>query len=288
MSLTDPDFIKKLETLYLLARKVLGGDLKADRKSQRKGAGIIFSDYSEYVFGDDYRSIDWTIYARLEQLVVKLFELEEDVPVFLLLDISRSMEAKLDYAKQLTAALGYIALNNLDKLAVYGITENLTPLFQLGHGRARSIPFLRTLNDVSCAGSDTDFTQSLRQFQSRYKRAGICVLISDFFTPHGYEEGLKFLRWAKHDVYCLQVLDPLEMTCDWRGDVEMECVETHARRRITVSPREVERYEIALREWNQALERECGRRKIGFARTTTEIPFEHVIQTILRRGGLIA
>ncbi|MHC4887714.1 MAG: DUF58 domain-containing protein, partial [Planctomycetota bacterium] len=117
---------------------------------------------------------------------------------------------------------------------------------------------------------------------------GICVVLSDFFTPHGYEEGLKFLRWARHDVYCLQVLTPEELTCDWKGDVEMECVETGQRRQITVSPREVELYEQAMQQWNERLEHECARREIGFARASTEVPFEFIIQTILRRGGLVA
>ena len=75
MLLTDPEFIKRLEMLHLLSRKVLGGTLKADRKSNKKGSGILFADYAEYNYGDDYRSIDWNIYARLEELVVKLFEI---------------------------------------------------------------------------------------------------------------------------------------------------------------------------------------------------------------------
>ena len=67
--LTDPEFLKRLETLYLLTRKVLGGSMRADRRSTRKGSGINFADYAEYHYGDDYRHVDWNIYARLEALV---------------------------------------------------------------------------------------------------------------------------------------------------------------------------------------------------------------------------
>ncbi|NLX25993.1 MAG: DUF58 domain-containing protein, partial [Lentisphaerae bacterium] len=86
--LTDPEFLKRLETLFLLTRKVLGGSMRADRRSQRKGSGINFADYAEYHFGDDYRHVDWNIYGRLESLVVKLYEIEEDVTVHFLLDCS--------------------------------------------------------------------------------------------------------------------------------------------------------------------------------------------------------
>ena len=119
--LTDPSFIKKLDSLYLLARKVLSGSLQADRKSSKKGTGITFADYAEYYLGADYRSIDWRVFAKFENLVIKLFEVEEDATIYILLDHSRSMASKFDYARQLTAALGYIALNCLDRLAVYGL-----------------------------------------------------------------------------------------------------------------------------------------------------------------------
>lgn len=79
--LTDPAFIRRLDSLYLLARKVLGGSLQADRRSTRKGTGITFADYAEYYHGADYRAIDWRVYARFESLVIKLFELEEDATV---------------------------------------------------------------------------------------------------------------------------------------------------------------------------------------------------------------
>ena len=94
--LTDPAFIRRLDSLYLLARKVLGGTLQADRKSTKKGTGITFADYAEYYYGADYRAIDWRVFAKFESLVIKLFELEEDATIYLLVDCSNSMENKFD------------------------------------------------------------------------------------------------------------------------------------------------------------------------------------------------
>ena len=113
-------------------------------------------------------------------------------------------------------------------------------------------------------------------------------VVSDFFTPDGYDSALDLLQWAGHDVYCLQVVDPAELTCDWKGDVDLECVETGRRRQLTVGPQEAARFAEVIAEWNERLAKECARREIGFFRTTTEIPFQDVIQKILRRGGLVA
>jgi len=288
MKLTDPEFIKRLDSLYLLARKVLGGTLQADRKSTKKGAGVTFADYSEYYYGADYRAIDWRIFARFESLVVKLFELEEDATIYLLVDASRSMESKFLYARQLAAALGYIGLNSLDRVAVYTLGETLTPLLDACRGRGNVLPLLRGLEHAQTHPGDTRFNACCRVFQARHTRRGMVLVLSDFLFPEGFDDGLKFLGFHGHDVYALQVQDKQDTECDLKGDVDLECVETLARQRVTVSPREAKMYEQAVANWNESLRLCCARQRIGLASTTPEAPFERVIQDILRRGGLVA
>jgi uncharacterized protein (DUF58 family) len=287
-NLTDPLFIRKLEMLSLLTRKTLGGSLKADRKSTKKGSGTTFADYSEYNFGDDYRSIDWNIYARLENLVIKLFELEEDLHVYIFLDLSLSMTPKLDYARQLAAALSYIALNNLDRLTIYGLSDTLHTILRPAHGRARIFPMLDSLQNAQCYGHGTRIEKCIKTFQARSQRRGMCVLLSDFFVPNGLEQALDLLLWSKHDVFCLQVVDPADEKCEWRGDIDFHCVETDRQKRVTVGPAEAARFTEAVRQWQEELYRNCARRGIGLARASLEVPFEEVIQNILRRGGLVA
>ncbi len=286
--LTDPAFIRRLDSLYLLARKVLGGSLQADRRSTKKGTGLTFADYAEYYFGADYRSIDWRVFARFESLVIKLFELEEDATIYLLLDCSRSMQSKFLYTRQLAAALGYIALNSLDRLAVYGLGDSLQPLLQPCRGRGNVLQFLRALEEAETFAGDTRFNICSRVFQARHRRRGMVVALSDFLFPSGFDEGLRFLQYHKHDVYCLQVQDDTDTRCDWKGDVELNCVETAQRQRVTISAREARAYETAVADWNGELKQACARRGIGLASTTPELPFESVIQDILRRGGLVA
>jgi uncharacterized protein (DUF58 family) len=285
--LTSPDFIKRLESLYLLARKVLNGSLQANRKTAKKGSGITFADYAEYNQGDDYRAIDWRVYARMDSLVIKLFELEEDAHVYVMVDLSRSMASKSLYARQLAAALGYIALASLDRLVVYGIADELKTIQAASHGRGKVLAMLRSLEAAECFGVDSSFNACMRSFQARHKRRGICIVISDFLFPDGFEDGMRFLRWNRHDVFCLQVQDDNDLKCAWKGDVELECVETGARRRVTVTPAEAARYETLVRDWNAGLAHCCARHEAGLVSTTPEIPFDDVVQNILRRGGLV-
>ncbi|MEM9186719.1 MAG: DUF58 domain-containing protein, partial [Planctomycetota bacterium] len=259
----------------------------------KKGAGVTFADYSEYYYGADFRAIDWRVFARFESLVVKLFELEEDATIYLLVDTSRSMggsdsSKKFLYARQLAAALGYIGLNSLDRVAVYALGETLTPIMDACRGRGNVLPLLRGLEEAPTQPGDTRFNACCRVFQARHTRRGLVVVLSDFLFPEGFDDGLKFLGFHGHDVFALQVQDDLDTKCDLKGDVDLECVETGQRQRVTVSPKEARQYEQAVADWNESLRRSCARLRVGLASTTPEAPFERVVQDILRRGGLVA
>lgn len=286
--LTDSDFLKRLETLFLLTRKVLGGSMRADRRSSRKGSGINFADYAEYHYGDDYRHVDWNIYGRLEALVVKLYELEEDVTVHFILDCSPSMETKALFAKQVTAALAYIALACHDRVCIHSAADQLGVLLRSAHGRGKVFPMLRAIEDAPLSGKTTDLSACARAFQRQVKRPGVCVLVSDFFVPGGYAEAIKLLQWGKHDVFCIQTLASEEMTCDWKGDIDLECCESGERRKVTVTAADAARYEQALRDWNAGLKQECARRGVGFVQAVSDVPFDRVVEVILRKGGLVA
>ncbi|MFT4176822.1 MAG: DUF58 domain-containing protein [Luteolibacter sp.] len=287
-SLTDPAFIRQLEALNLLARRVLRGSLQADRRTERRGTGITFADYAPYNFGDDYRAIDWKIYARTEELLIKLFEIEEDTTVYILLDCSRSMETKFDYARKLAAALGYIGLNGMDRVVVHGMAERLTTIVDSARSRSQMFSFLRDLEGAETFGTDTNFSVCARSFQARRRKKGVVLVISDFLFPNGYEDGLKFLQWSGHDVFALQVHDPADLECPWLGDLEIECVETSTTQRVTITEKEAKAYQETVAAWNEGLRVECARRGVGLASTTSAVPFEVVIQAMLRKGGLVA
>ena len=120
--LLPPDLMAQLERLELVTRKVFRGRMKGERRSKRKGQSVEFADFRSYVPGDDLRSLDWNLYARLDKLIVKLFLEEEDLHFFTLIDDSLSMDfgspTKLEYAKQLAAALGFIGLIRTDRVRI--------------------------------------------------------------------------------------------------------------------------------------------------------------------------
>lgn len=288
MLLTDPAFIKKLEMLSLLARKVLNGELRADRRSTRKGSGTEFADYQEYYPGDDFRNVDWNIAARLEQLVIKLFEIEEDITFHIFLDLSHSMKSKLHYCKQLAAALGYITLHNHDRVSVYGISSELGTVLNPAHGKGRTFSMLEALQKSATYGHDTDLESTVRSFMARNRKPGFCIIISDFLSSHGYTKALDLLKHGRHDVFAIQVLSGEELDWIHKGDLELICPETQETKRVTITPEDIKAYLNLMQEWNHQLNKECRRRGIGIIQTDTKVPFEEIIQNILHRGGLIA
>ncbi len=288
MLLTDPDFVRRLEALYLLARKVLGGSLQADRKSTRKGSGITFADHAEYALGDDYRSIDWRVYARLETLMIKLFEIEEDTTVHIILDCSRSMESKFLHARQIAASLAYIALSSMDRVVIHSMGQTLETILPHTHGRGKLMTMLQAMQDTPCSGNDSRFSELTRELLVRYRRRGMVIVVSDFLFAEGYETGLQRLQWFGHEVYGLQVLDDQDTRCTLRGDMDLTCVETGNARRVTITATEAAAFEKAMANWNESLKSQCAKMGIGLTQTTTDVPFDQVIQAILHRGGLVA
>src|SRR5690606_36178575 len=178
----DEAFLRKLEQLELLARKIFRGLLRGERTSAQRGRGQEFSDFRHYWPGDDFRHVDWNIYSRLDQLFLKLHASEEDLTLHLVVDTSASMAfgepSKFDHARRLAAALGYIALDNLDRVGVSVFAEGLgasLPAIRARHGFSRLLGFLRALE---CSGR-TRFDSALRDFAARTRHPGVVILVSD-------------------------------------------------------------------------------------------------------------
>src|SRR6201992_1353896 len=127
--LLDPEFLHKLEQLELVSRKIFVGRMKGERKSKLRGSSVEFADHRNYAIGDDLRHIDWNVYGRLDRLFLKLFLEEEDLHFYTLLDTSLSMDfgdpTKLQYGKQVAAALSFIGLVNHDRIMLDTFSSGL-------------------------------------------------------------------------------------------------------------------------------------------------------------------
>jgi uncharacterized protein (DUF58 family) len=297
--LFDEAFLHKIDRLSLVVRKRRTGQLHGERRSTRKGTSVEFADYRNYARGDDLRRVDWNIYARLEKPFVKLFEEEEDLTIHLLLDASRSMDwpvgsaaptHKWRYALQTAAALGYIALSSGDRLFVAALQEDNRVSSPARYGPARgkgqALPLIRYLGDQAVAGT-TDLNRALRDYAFAARRPGLAILISDLFSPGGYEDGLSTLLARGHEAIVLHVLAPDEANPRLAGDLKLVDVESGHEQEVTIDAGMRALYRQRLAAWQREHQQWCGQRGVAYIPVVTDTPFDQLILYHLRRRGLV-
>ncbi len=286
----EPEFLRKLESLSVVARKVFMGQLVGERTNPKKGRSVEFADYRGYQMGDDFRYVDWNIYGRLEKLFVKLFREEEDLTFHLLVDASQSMAfgdpSKFEYALKIVAALSYIGLANLDRVSLYFFNAHTQKRTGPLRGKHQIFSIFQVLEEMSCSG-ETQFDRFIRNYALEAKIPGVAIVISDLLDPGGYTEGLLALRYHKYDVFLVQVVCEDELFPPWQGDLKLVDSETTEKWDITITPELLEHYGETCHKYFQGIENFCRRHEIDYLRTSTSIPFEDLILKYLRQGGLV-
>jgi uncharacterized protein (DUF58 family) len=288
--LFDEAFLARLESLAIAARKIQGGRTRAERRSRKTGSGIEFADHREYAAGDDFRYLDWNVYGRSERLLVRLFEEEEDLSVYVLLDVSRSMAfgspSKLVYGKRLAAALAYVALASLDRVSITTFDRAVIARLPPTRGRSRIFRVFRFLEDQTIGGR-TGLGDAMRAFVAQNKRRGVALLISDLYDPAGFEEGIDTLRFHKYEPHVLRLVDPVEERPPLHGDVRLVDDETGETREVTVTPRVLDRYQRAHAAYRRRIEVFCADKQVGHHMLRTDVPFDEAVLRVLRRGGVV-
>jgi uncharacterized protein (DUF58 family) len=284
-------FLKKLETLSVVSKKLFAGRLKGERRSIRRGQSVEFADFRDYSQGDDYRHIDWNAYARLEGLFLKLFVEEEDLHVHLLLDRSKSMDFgsphKLEFAGRAVAALAYIGLANLDRVSVSAFSEEGLRTLPFQHGKQNIFSVIEFLERLTPGGA-TGLTRSIDEFVRQARHKGIVVLISDFLSEDGFQPALTRLRYSKFEPIALQVLSPDEVNPPLGGDWSFIDSENGAKVDLSLGPRAVTLYKQRLRSYCEELDTFCRQRDIASLRAGTDHDFEDLILRYFRAAALIA
>jgi uncharacterized protein (DUF58 family) len=290
MSLLEPDFLRKLEQLSIVSKRAFSGQLKGEKRSTKRGTSIEFADYRDYSHGDDLRRIDWNTFARLDRLFLKLFMEEEDLHIYLLLDASRSMDfgspKKLDYARRVAAALGYVGLSKYDRVGAAVFGERLRGRLAPVRGRGQSFTLFDFLQKAQPDG-ETSFARSLKEYALQTRRPGVAVVISDFFNSD-YEEGLKSLLARRFQITLVHVMDDAELRPDLLGDLKLVDSETGEEREISVSPGLLREYQASVDQFCGGLQRFSSRYGMDYIRATTSTPFEDLVLKYLRRTGLVA
>jgi uncharacterized protein (DUF58 family) len=292
--LFDGDFLKKLEYLSLVSRRVFRGQLLAQRRTMQLGGGIEFADHREYTPGDDFRYLDWNVFARHDELLLKRFQEEEDLHVYILLDCSASMSVgsppKFDYARRVAAALAYIALADLDRVAVVAFAGDVVADFPLTRGKARILSLLKFLERLPPRGTSTDLKRSAQSFVHRMQglRRGLAVVVSDLFDANGFQPGLDVLRHHRYEPHVVQLFDRAEADPGFKGDLELLDVETGALEKVTVTERNLRQYREVFNAYLESVRQYCSTYGISANRTTTEVPFDELILRMMRTAGAVA
>ena len=288
--LFDEQFLKKLEYLHVVSRKIFTGGARAERKMRKVGSGIEFADHRRYTWGDDFRYIDWNVYGRIDKLLLRLFEEEEDLHIYILLDCSKSMligtPLKLHYAMQVGAALSYIGLANLDRVAIMPFSERLLGRLPPARGKGRIFKVFEFLRNAP-AGGDTALAPCVKSFVHQNKRRGLVVVISDYYDPTGFEEAINTLRYNKYEPFVLQVYDQKEANPSLHGDLALVDCETGTVKEVTITRALLEAYQREHERYCGELAEFCTARAIPYFRTHTNIPFDDLVLRIFRTGGFL-
>jgi uncharacterized protein (DUF58 family) len=288
--LFDDDFQRKLDYLALISKRVFAGRMRAERRTKKSGSGVEFADHRDYQPGDDFRYLDWNVYQRFDRLLLRLYEEEEDLAIYFIVDASASMAfgdaKKLRYAKRVAAALAYVGLANLDRVSIVSTTDRVLERMPATRGKARIFKVFRFLRELEPEGQ-TNLEDALKAFVAQNKRRGLVVLASDLYDPHGFERGINVLRYNKFDPFVVHIVDPGEAKPNLSGDVLLYDCETGDEREVTVTAKVLERFREIYDQYLADIERFCTSKQVPYIRADVNIPFDELILRVFRRGGFL-
>jgi uncharacterized protein (DUF58 family) len=286
-SYIDPAALMQIRSLELRAKAVVEGFFSGLHRSPYHGFSVEFTEYRQYVPGDDPRYLDWRLYARSDRFYVKRFEDETNLRCHLILDTSKSMSfgslgyTKADYAKTLCATLGYFLNTQRDAVGLVRFDEQIEEFiparYRVGHLRRLMLALERP-----AAGEATDLGKPLDQVAEQVRKRGMLVLVSDLLAPlDELETKLAYFRARGHEVVLFQTLDPAEMTLGF--DEATLFYDVESGREIYVDPALARKqYVERLTAHLDAVQATCDKLAIDVYRLTTDMPLETALGEFLR------
>lgn len=277
------DFLKELDKFSLVVRKRVTSNYSGPKRSIAQGRGIIFKEHRIYAPGDDIRAVDWKVYARTDDLYIKVFEEERNFTVHTIIDASDSMKfgkkvSKFDYASMIGVGFAYLAIKDNNKFQFSTFAEKLE-VFQSKRGMAHLGTMINHLNSVKTKGF-SKISESMIQYKKLVGSRSLLVLVSDFLID------IKEIRKAiytlgDHEIKIVQILDPVEKKLDMEGDFRLKDSETHSILRTFISPRQRVNYQKMLEEHSSEIEKTCSKLGIGFYQIITDTPIFDAFYRIL-------
>lgn len=286
--LLPPTLVARLARLQMATRRPLVGGLLGDHRSPRFGSSLDFSDYRQYQPGDDLRRLDMNAYARLDRLLLKLFEAEDDIVVRLLIDTSASMAgAKLTRAAQFAAAIGVVALTNRDVVSVHTFprpsgTAAHGPRYLGPSGQAALFDRLAGLE----AAGETPFVSAALDLLARPGPPGMTVVISDLLTTE-WDAAIRRLPARRGDLVVIHVLDRADITPEFIGDLQLVDAETGATVDVSVSAQVAEDYAALAQRWLDEVSGRVRRTGAAYVRTFTDADVADAVVSAFTGSGVL-
>lgn len=294
--LFDNRTLHMLEQMMLMAPRVRAGMFSGERRSIKRGSSLEFADYRNYNRGDDLRRLDWNIFGRTGRPVTKVFENEEDLAVHIIIDMSKSMawpeegegpmdENKSVYARRLAAGLASVSLASNDLLRVTALCNGKAVQYGPARGRAHSVRIRNFIAGLEADGV-TDLNDALRDYAMQTKRPGLCIIISDMFSPTGHMDGLNALLNKGYEVAVFHVLSPDEVTPKIGGDLRLVDVETGASQEVSIDEGMRQLYMQNLANWRDGMKKDLTKRGMHYLPVETSRQWFDFLLQDLRRDGM--
>jgi uncharacterized protein (DUF58 family) len=285
--LLEPEFLERLERLSLRTRERLAGAYPGGHRSRRLGSSVDFADWRAYVRGDDFRRIDYQIYARLDRLLIRLYEAEDEVVLHAVVDASTSMgyERKLRQALRLTGALCYLAATRGDRARVWVLDGDGVRPSPWARSRDSAVALLAWLEVVEAKGA-ADLDAGLARVAAGRGFGGITVLVSDLLTEN-WEAALRRVSGPHGEGALIQVLARSELEPGERGDLLLVDSESAARIEVSVSDQILRRYRERALKWSGSVAETCRRRNLRYALVHPDDDLQSLLLVRLRGEGLV-
>ena len=284
----DPRTLAKIAGLDLRARLVVEGYVSGMHRSPYHGFSVEFAEHRQYAPGDDVKHMDWKVYGRTDKLYVKQYEEETNLTCMLVVDCSESMGfgsdpaglSKHEYATATAAAIGYLALHQQDAVGLATFDEGISRFLRPSNNPAHWKMLIHEM-EQNLGPKKTSLRLVLSDLAERVPRRALMVIISDMFDqPSQVIQGLRKLRYKKHEVILLQIMDPLELDFDLRGPVLFRGLEQSGRL-FTDAGGLRRRYREEVERFLSTLRRSCRNMRIDYSVFDTSKPLDASLTTFL-------
>ena len=278
-------FLNRLDALSLAMRGRAQGGAGGSRRSRQTGSSAEFSDYREYIPGDDIRRLDWNALARFDRLFLKLYMEEQESLVTVLLDASASMEAKWASARSAAEAVGYLALTGGDRLCVHLLKNGRAFRSPELSGRAAFPRLTGFLDTCAPDGTEGTLTEAVKRTEGLKK--GLCFLITDGYTEDGLKEALDYLRYLKQENAVIHTLSGRELRPEMEGAVRLTDSESGEKLDLLADRAALDAYHGALADFLKQVRENCASQEAPYMLLDGSRAFEECFIPLLSESRMI-